>query len=357
MSERSLIRFELSWLAPAGAEKGADRLLLELLAGIRASGSIAGAAKTAGVSYRHAWGTLSRWEGLLGRKLATLERGRGAALAPLGEQLLEAESRIRRRIKPSLARLSTELNRELPAASQPVEAALRIVASHDLALLQLRDLALEKGLTLDLQVRGSSESLAAYARGDCDLAGFHLIAGRAELDLSQWLDPRRDALLRFAARRQGFMVRRGNPKRIRAIADLVRPAVRFVNRQVGSGTRLLFDRLLADAGVKARQIRGYAAEEYTHLAVAATVASGMADAAFGIEAAAARHHLDFVPVATEEYLLACRIARLKSKPVAALRRLMAGAEFRRACAALAGYEISRAGKTVRLASVAGHATR
>jgi molybdate transport repressor ModE-like protein len=152
----SSIRFELSWLAPAGAEKGGDRLLLELLAGIRATGSVAGAAKAARVSYRHAWGTLSRWESLLSRKVVILERGRGATLSALGETLLEAELRIRRRIEPALRRLSAELDRDLAASMGTTAPVLRIVASHDLALLQLRDLAIESKFAVDLHVRGSS---------------------------------------------------------------------------------------------------------------------------------------------------------------------------------------------------------
>jgi putative molybdopterin biosynthesis protein len=353
----SSIRFELSWLAPPGAEKGGDRLLLELLAGIRATGSVAGAAKAARVSYRHAWGTLSRWEGLLTRKVVVLERGRGATLSALGEQLLEAEVRIRRRLDPTLARLSAELDRDLAGSLGKTEPVLTIVASHDLALLQLRDLAVEKGLPLDLHVRGSSESLAAYSRGECDLAGFHLITRHPDLDLRQWLDPRRDAILRFAIRRQGLIVKRGNPKRIGSISDLARANIRFINRQEGSGTRALLDRLLADAGLRPRQVRGYAVEEYTHLAVAATVASGMADAGFGIEAAAVRHGLGFVPIATEDYLLACRLARLKTKPVVALRKLMAGAVFRKATAPLAGYDLLGAGKLISFGTLTGTASR
>ena len=353
----SSIRFALSWLAPAGAEKGTDRLLLDLLAGIRATGSVAGAAKAARVSYRHAWGTLSRWEGLLAQKVVVLERGRGATLSELGERLLDAEERIRRRLDPTLARLSADLERDLAGSLGRTEPALTIIASHDLALLQLRDLALEKDLPLDLHVRGSSESLAAYSRGECELAGFHLIAGHPDLDLRQWLDPRRDAVLRFATRRQGLIVKRGNPKRIGSISDLARANIRLVNRQEGSGTRALLDRLLGEAGVRPRQVRGYAVEEYTHLAVAATVASGMADVGFGIEAAAVRHGLGFVAVATEEYLLACRLTRLKTKPVVALRKLMASAAFRKLTAGLTGYDLSKAGRLLSLATVTGKPPR
>ena len=347
----SLIRFGLSWLSPPGAKNGADRMLHKLLSGIRAHGSVAGAAKAARLSYRHAWGTLGRWEKLLGRPVVVLERGRGAKLSPLGEELLEAELRIRRRLERTLAQLSGELDRQFAGLLGHAQAGLRIVASHDLALLQLRDLAIEAGLALDLHVRGSSESLAAYSRGECELAGFHLVAGHPDLDLRQWLDPRRDAVIRFASRHQGLMVKRGNPKRIGSLSDLARGTVRFVNRQEGSGTRLLLDRLLEDAGVRPRQVRGYGLEEYTHLAVAATVASGMADAGFGIEAAAARHGLGFVPIATEQYLLACRLARLKDKPVVTLRKLMASATFRKATEDLAGYELKGSGKLIKFNTV------
>ena len=348
----SLVRFTIGWLAPAGAPPGADRLLLQLLEAIRVSGSIAGAAKAANVSYRHAWGTLGHWEKLLGGPVVTLQRGRGATLSPLGEQLLDAESRIHRRLEPVLARLSAEIGREFAASLGRDSSRLHIVASHDLALLQLRDLAAEKGLPIELQVRGSSESLAAYSRGECDLAGFHLVASHPDIDLRHWLDPRRDALIRFATRRQGLMVKKGNPKRIHTMTDLARASIRFVNRQPGSGTRALFDRLLADSGVTPRQIRGYSIEEYTHLAVAATIASGMADAGFGIEAASAQHGLDFVPVATEQYLLVSRKSRLKAAPIVALRRLMRAEPFREACAQLAGYDLSQAGHLARLESLA-----
>ena len=349
----SWVRFDLSWLTPPEAGRGDDRQLLELLAAVRAKGSIAGAANAARVSYRHAWGTLARWERLLGRRVVVLERGRGATLAPLGEQLLEADLRVRRKLEPVLARIAAELEGQFSASMGTAQPVLRVAASHDLALLQLRDLAESRGLPIDLQVRGSSEALSAYARGDCDLAGFHLSVGRPDLDLRKWLDPRRDTLIDFAARRQGLIVKRGNPKRIHGIDDLARPTVRFVNRQAGSGTRVLLDRLLDDAGLKPRQVRGYAVEEYTHLAVAATVASGQADAAFGIEAAAARHGLDFVPLETEEYLLACRTARIKDRPIATLRKLMASAAFRKQAAGLAGYDLSRSGRVVKFSAGAG----
>src|SRR5262245_7657332 len=98
------------------------------------------------------------------------------------------------------------------------------------------------------------------------------------------------------------------PRRIRTLADLASGRARFLNRQPGSGRRLMFDHLLAAAGIPASRINGYQSEEFTHAAVAATIASGKADAGFGIEAAAWQQGLEFVPLAMERYYLAARAA-------------------------------------------------
>jgi molybdate-binding protein len=115
-------------------------------------------------------------------------------------------------------------------------------------------------------------------------------------------------VIHFTTRTQGLMVARGNPLRLRRLEDLAGGKARFVNRQPGSGTRLALDHLLHEAGLRPANIRGYAQEEHTHLAVAATIASGHADAGLGIEAAAREFKLDFIPLFDERYLFACRKA-------------------------------------------------
>jgi putative molybdopterin biosynthesis protein len=147
------------------------------------------------------------------------------------------------------------------------------------------------------------------------------------------------------------MVAKNARTRIRGMADLTKAGVRFVNRERGSGTRLLVDALLAHAGISATQVGGYEHEEFTHMATAATVRAGAADAAFGIEAAARAHGLAFVPLVTEHYYLACR---RRSPARIALDTILASAgspAFIRALARMGGYESTRTGSAVDLSEL------
>ena len=238
---------------------------------------------------------LGKWQALLGQPLVLKERGRGARLAPLGETLLWAERRLRARLTPQLESFSAEMHRELAGVVFAAHPAVSICASHDLALAGLRDLLAQRpGVQLDLEFRGSLDSLEAFGRNRCDLAGFHVAEyhGRGTLShlaFRRWLKPRAHRLVDFVTRQQGLVVASTNPKRIRTLGDLAQPGVRFVNRQRGSGTRFQFDQLLWEAGIDKSSIEGYQNEEFTHLAVAATIGSGQADAGYGIKAAAAKY--------------------------------------------------------------------
>ncbi len=119
-----------------------------------------------------------------------------------------------------------------------------------------------------------------------------------------WLKPDTHCLIHLAVRSQGLFVRMGNPLGVHAMEDLMRREVRFVNRQVGSGTRLLLDLILAARGIDPARIEGYNNGEFTHAAVAAYIGSGMADVGFGVETAARRFGLEFVPVLKERYFFA-----------------------------------------------------
>src|SRR5262249_33858055 len=155
--------------------------------------------------------------------------------------------------------------------------------------------------------------------GHCALGGFHIAEGlddpAAIAGFLRYLRPGSHKAIGFATRAQGLMMKRGNPKGIASLADLARKDVRFINRQRGSGSRIELDQLLARAGIDADAVGGYQNEEHTHLAVAATVAGGMADAGFGIQAAAAQYELDFLPLLSEHYYLACRADALDSGEV------------------------------------------
>jgi molybdate-binding protein len=135
----------------------------------------------------------------------------------------------------------------------------------------------------------------------------------------------------------GLIVRKGNPLRIDSLRRLADPDVRFVNRDPESGTRMLFDELLTREGIDSAGIRGYELGEFTHAAVAAYVASDMADAAFGVEAAARQFDLDFIRVITEDYAFACRRQTLENPGVQTILAVMRSAEFGAAVAKLPGY--------------------
>ena len=324
--------------APEGGQ-ALDAILFRVLRAIDATGSLAASARQLGMSYRHVWGLMRKWETLFGKPLAHLRRGRGAQLTEFGRQLLLAGQLVEARLTHELEDVRREIERALGGSSGGAQLAL--CASHDLALAELRDrLSQRPGLRLDMRLQGSLASLGELAGGRCTLAGFHLAEGMEPSEAQRFrqaLKQDRHTLIGVATRTQGLMVARGNPKAIRSLVDLTRAGVRIVNRQRGSGSRVEFDQLLHGAGIDPSAIAGYADEEHTHLAVAALVAGGVADAGYGIKAAAAQYDLDFIALLTERYYLACRSAVLGDAQVAELLALLRGAEFRGILAALPGY--------------------
>jgi molybdate transport repressor ModE-like protein len=336
----------VAWLSGERA-RGAP-LLLQLLRAIRDLGSIQRASSVLGISYRNGWGLLESWGAEFGRPLIDKTRGRGTRLTDLGETLLRCDDEIRAALEPHCTPLRERLDHELGFAPGG-PGRLTISASHDLALAAVRDAIMDAGLLqIDLQFRGSIDSIDAMLAGRCELAGFHVDSrGGAELiaPYRQRLNANRHAILRFAERRQGLLMPRGNPRGIQALSDLP-GGPRLVNRQPGSGTRLLFDRLLRAANIEPARIAGYDQEEFTHLAVAATVAAGQADVGFGIEAAAAQYRLAFVPLATEQYLLALRRDHLRDPRVLALIAYLASTACRDRIASLPGYRATQSGTAI-----------
>lgn len=321
-----------------------DPRLLALLGAIDERGSLKQASIQTGMSYRHAWELLGRLESALGRRLVQLERGRGATLTAAGRQMIGTTRAIEARLRDELERAAIEVERSLERPGAAAGPGLRICASHDFALDRLVQLLPRHGgARLELRVQGSLDALASLARRRCDIAGFHVPAlpGRQPLiePFRPWLKHRRLRLAHFADRSQGLIVAKGNPLGIRSLPDLPGLQARFVNRQAGSGTRIFFDALLAAHRIRPAQINGYRHEEFTHAAVAAMIASGAADAAFGIEAAAALLGLSFVPLATERYFLAMG-EDVAARPAArGLLAALGSRWFRNAVRELPGYTV------------------
>ncbi|WP_409482602.1 substrate-binding domain-containing protein [Noviherbaspirillum sp. ST 5-3] len=330
--------------------------LLQLLSEIRDEGSISNAARTIGLSYRHAWGLLKEFEAQFGTPLVQKVRGKGTAISPLAEKLIWADKRIAARLSPSLDSLASELERELEALITNHAPALRITASHGFAVDALIKQLAGREVSVDLKYRSSTEAVAALARSECDLAGFHLPLGEfkqaAANPYLKWLDAKQHALIHLAYRTQGLFVAKGNPKKVHAIADLARRDLRFVNRQAGSGTRALLELLLGKYGVSPGEIDGYESAELTHAAVAAYVASGMADVGFGVEAAARHFGLDFLPVARERYFFACNRNSLEQPLLAEALKVICSARFRTIVNELPGYDGRLSGSIGSLGDVA-----
>lgn len=328
----------------------------DVLGAVRHEGSIAAAARKLGCSYRHLWGYLKDQETRLGRPLVHWDKGRAARLTAFAEKLLWAETRIRARLAPQIENLATEIGRELSIAFNDDVRIATCVASHDLSLPLLKRLCqTERELLLDLRFEGSLAALRALSEGHCTFAGIHLPLSRPELAqrdsrvhraFAPLLRPNREAMIRVARRTQGLFVARGNPLRVSGVVDL--PRLRYVNRAPSTGTRALLDELLAQHRIDPASIEGYGHEEANHLAVAATVAAGAADAGLGIQAAASGKSIDFIPLVVEDYFLVCERETLKTAPGREIVALLGSPAWRDLLATLPGYSAHGAGEVVSL---------
>jgi len=260
--------------------------------------------------------------------------------AALGREL--AAWRERRQARPGCA----------PAA--PPGRLARFAGSHDLALEALWAQArrLHPGLLLEPRYVGSLEGLLALLRGEAGLAGAHLLdeeSGEYNLPVLRRLFVGLPlCVVTLAEREQGLILPRGNPRRIGGYADLGAEGVRFVNRQPGSGTRSLLDHSLRRLGLDPGRIRGYERVVPTHLAVAAAVAEGSADAGLGIRAAARAFGLDILPLARERYDLVLAAADRAASPLAELLEVLGSAQFRAVVGEIGGYDTARTGEERRL---------
>jgi putative molybdopterin biosynthesis protein len=277
------------------------------------------------------------------RLVATpLRRGAGAITSLARANAIVMVPRTHEGV-PAGARVTARALRPLRA----IERTLLAVGSHDVAVDLLAGALADRDLDLVSANVGSIAGLVALRDGATHVAGTHAIDpadGSYNVAAVRRYGPReRVALVHFARREQGLMVARGNPLGLHGVADVAARGARFVNRQKDAGTRMLFDLLLARAGIAPAQIAGYDRLEFTHTAVAALVADGSADCGVGIRAAAAALDLDFVPLAREPYELALRAASLDEPRIAALVACVASAALRAEIDALPGYDATAAG--------------
>lgn len=244
---------------------------------------------------------------------------------------------------------------ELYREPDEIEHTVVSIGSHDLILDFLADLMPLKapGTFLSSTHVGSMAGLMALKRGETHIAPTHLLdeeTGIYNISYLNKLFPEREmALIKGVKRIQGIIVQKGNPKGIEGISDLTR--VSYVNRQRGAGTRVLLDYQLKQAEIAPEEIDGYDKEAATHMAVAALVKSGGADAGMGIYSAAHAMGLDFIPVGEEEYDFAIEKKHLELKEIQVFIEALRSPEFRQKAEEAGGYDLSRTGEICLLSSV------
>jgi molybdate-binding protein/DNA-binding transcriptional regulator YhcF (GntR family) len=248
-------------------------------------------------------------------------------------------------------RQSTEITTSPESQISHPENTIYIVGSHDLALSMLLGQLKYKvpEVNIDVTYAGSLGGLIALQEGKADLAGIHLLdeeTGEYNYPYVKRILPGREvAIVHLAYRVQGLMFATGNPKKVKEIGDLRRPDVIFVNRQKGSGTRVLLDSALRQHGIQSSEVKGYERERDTHLAVATDIAHGTADVGLGIEAAASTCNLGFMPLFRERYDLVMPLENYKSKLFVPLLDIIKSDDFKKAVDTMGGYDTSQTGST------------
>ncbi|MBW2142023.1 MAG: molybdopterin biosynthesis protein [Deltaproteobacteria bacterium] len=241
---------------------------------------------------------------------------------------------------------------ELLRPLEEIEGTLVIIGSHDNTLDVLADFLKRRDFSIALSSGnvGSLGGLLTLKKGFCHLAGTHLLdteTGAYNVSyIKKHLAGQALRLVNLVTREQGFIVPRGNPKQVKSFEDLTREDVVLVNRQPGSGTRILIDYHLQQKNIDPAQINGYEREEFTHMAVAVDVLSGRADAGVGIFASARALGLDFVPVTVERYDLVIPEKFWEDRKIKLLLEVIRSEEFKEAVLALGGYGVEQTGEVL-----------
>ncbi|HEX6768502.1 MAG TPA: molybdopterin biosynthesis protein [Candidatus Binatia bacterium] len=284
--------------------------------------------------------------GRVGDKLVAVPLARGAGVITT---MVHADGLMR---IPSLVEglnAGEDMEVELLRPMADIENTILCTGSHDLAIGVLEDQLKLRHPELKIAATnvGSLGGLLALQRGETHIAGAHLLDPDSGVynipDIQRAIPQVPLVLLHLARREQGILVTRGNPKSIHGLPDLARGGIRFVNRQPGSGTRVLLEYELKKLGLDSAAIAGYEREEFTHMAVGVAVASGLADAGLGVRAAAQALALDFIPIASEQYDLLIERRFFESTRGEELLATICSDRFRAAVSALGGYDTAKAG--------------
>jgi molybdate transport repressor ModE-like protein len=290
--------------------------LTSLLKDIEHGKTLMSACKKMGLSYRNVWQKLNDVENALGFKLMDRVRGHGSQLSEYAKYLIQFtddfDQKTLRLGQTSLSHLEEGF------------AEFRVKAKKQWRLASSSDPIIQKSVIdiggFELITAGSGEALERLLNYEVDIAGFHVSDPHSSQIISRRLQKEGMQIFPVMKRVQGLMVAKGNPRNITSIKDLLRPRMRFMNRQKGSGTRLLLDTILAKEAIDPNSIHGYHNEEFTHSAIAMSILAKRADVGMGVKSVAMENGLDFIQVKDELFFLAMGEELSRNKDLAKLIR-------------------------------------
>jgi putative molybdopterin biosynthesis protein len=288
--------------------------------------------------------------GIVGDKYIATPVGRGAGLLM---SIVRADGMIKIAANSEGLRAGTEVEVELIRNKDEIKNTIVCIGSHDNTLDVLAN-AIKKNypeFSLSSAHVGSMGGLMALKRGEAHLAGTHLLdeeTGEYNISfIKKHLLEKKTVLVNLVYRTQGLLVKKGNPKNIKGFEALLRDDVIFINRQPGSGTRLLLDKYLKELKINPQMVKGYEREEYTHMAVASAVLTGLADTGLAVYSSAKALDLDFIPLANERYDIAIPHEFINTEMIQLLLKIIReDNEFRETVQSLGGYDISDMGKVM-----------
>jgi molybdate transport repressor ModE-like protein len=290
--------------------------LTSLLKDIDQGKTLVSACKKAGLSYRNVWQKVNEVETALGFKLMERVRGHGSQLSEYAKYLIQFtedfDDKTRRLGQTSLA----HLEEGFALFRDKTEKRWRFASSSD-PIIQAAVNGFDR---FNLSTAGSGEALERLFNYEVDIAGYHVSETLASKTIAKRLHKEGMQIFPVMKRVQGLMIAKGNPQNITGIKDLLRPNIRFINRQKSSGTRLLLDTVLNKEGIDPKKVKGYEHEEFTHTAIATSILAKKADVGVGVKSIAIENGLDFIQLKDELFFLAMSDELALNKDVAKLIR-------------------------------------
>lgn len=274
--------------------------LSELLKNIGGGDSLVQAAKKSGASYRSAWGKLNDIEEMLSTQLILRTKGHGSQLTQFGKYFITFIDDMQAVHSKQGKIYCDKLNLEI-SKLKDIESSKWTFHSSSDAIIQK---AVKEVKGFSLKISGSGEALEKLLNQEADVAGYHVSNEQDSKAIYRRLMKCNIEVFPVMKRTQGLMIKKGNPLNIKSVSDLTKRRVRFMNRQIGSGTRLLLDTILIEENINAADIDGYLQEEFTHSAVANAILAGKVDVGLGVKNVAVDNELGFIPIKDEIFFIA-----------------------------------------------------